>query len=439
VLMYWIYSLCLSVGLLLYLPVFVVKRILPRRYTLALRERLGRIPRPLAPSGSPRLWIHAVSIGEVVAAALLIHALRERRPNLQIVLSTVTPTGAEVASELFRDEVTRIIFPIDLAFVMRRAVRGIAPCGFVAMETELWPHLFRELRRKGIPSMIANGRISDRSFRRYRWARLLLRRLFSGISLLAMQTEEDARRIMVLGAAPERVVVTGSLKADALPGEDGVERLWQRLLGLQGEEPIWVVGSTHRGEEAIVLDVFERLRRDDPGIVLILAPRHPERIPEVESLVRDRGLKSVRRIQLPRAQAEGAVILLDSVGELAHVYRIADVVFVGGSLVPFGGQNIMEPALRRKPVLFGPHVMNFREIAGLLKQAGGGVQVEDGDGLEAAVRRLLRDQPQRIQMGEAAYQAVRTRQGAVRKTVELIERYLLPGPESSPEENPEVS
>jgi 3-deoxy-D-manno-octulosonic-acid transferase len=437
--MYWLYSLCLSVGLLLYLPVFVVKRILPGRYTLALRERLGWVPRAPAPSGLPRLWIHAVSVGEVVAAAPLIHALRERRPNLRIILSTVTPTGAKVADELFRGEVTRIIFPVDLAFAMRRAVRGIAPHGVIAMETELWPHLFRELKRKGIPSMIANGRISDRSFRRYRWARLFLRRLFSGITLLAMQTEEDARRIMVLGAAPERVVITGNLKADALPGDDGMERLWQRLLGLHGEEPVWVVGSTHRGEEAIILDVFHRLHRDDPRIVLVLAPRHPERVPEIESLIRDRGLKSVRRSQLPRAQSQGAVILLDSVGELAQVYRIADVVFVGGSLVPFGGQNIMEPALRRKPVLFGPHVMNFREVAGLLKQAGGGLQVEDGDGLEAAVRRLLRDQPERIQMGEAAYQAVRTRQGAVLKTVELIERYLLPSPATSTEESPEAS
>jgi 3-deoxy-D-manno-octulosonic-acid transferase len=299
------------------------------------------------------------------------------------------------------------------------------------METELWPNLFRELSRQGIPSMIANGRISDRSYRRYRWVRPFLRRLFSRITLFAMQTEEDARRIMALGATPERVVITGNLKADFLPGDDGVERLWQRLLGLHGGEHIWVVGSTHRGEEAVVLNAYDRLCRDDPSLVLILAPRHPERIPEIEELIRSRGRRSVRRSQLPRVERDGAVILLDSVGELAALYAIADVVFVGGSLVPYGGQNVMEPALRRKPVLFGPHVMNFREVAGLILEAGGGIEVKDGESLGAAVQMLLADEKRRVEMGNAAYEAIRARQGAVKKSAELIERYLLRDPGSA--------
>jgi 3-deoxy-D-manno-octulosonic-acid transferase len=383
-LLYWVYSLVLSVGMLIYLPIFVVKRILPGRYALAIRERLGYVPSHAVStaSGAVRLWIHAVSVGEVAAAAPLIHSLRERWPDLRLVLSTVTPTGAKVADELFGGQVTRVLFPIDLGCTMRRTIRALRPCGFIAMETELWPHLFRELHRHRVPSMIANGRISDHSFRRYHWVRPLLRRLFSEITIFAMQTQEDARRVLALGAPPERVVITGNLKADSLPGDDGVERLWQRLLGLHGGEHVWVAGSTHRGEEGLVLDVYQRLRRDDPTLALIVAPRHPERIGEIEEIVRARGLKSVKRSQLPRDQSEGAVILLDSIGELAAVYSIADVVFVGGSLVPFGGQNLMEPALRRKPVLFGPHstpAESAEAACGILQPAGAFASCGPGD------------------------------------------------------------
>jgi len=243
-----------------------------------------------------------------------------------------------------------------------------------------------------------------------------------------MQSAEDARRIIALGAPPERVVVTGSLKTEA-PEDPGARELWERLLGLTADERVWIAGSTHRGEEELVLDAFLALRARFPSLALLLAPRHPERAPEVERLARDRGLDIVRRTSLPRERGRGAVILLDTVGELARFYRVGDVVFVGGSLVPMGGHNMLEPALRGRPVLFGPHTENFRESAELLLDARAALVVRDRRGLEAAVAELL-DEPARArEMGERGAAAVVRRQGGVRLTLELIERYLYPSAE----------
>jgi 3-deoxy-D-manno-octulosonic-acid transferase len=278
-----------------------------------------------------------------------------------------------------------------------------------------------------VPSMIANGRISDRSFRRYHLVRFFTARMLAHVRVLAMQSEEDARRIIALGARPERVVVTGNIKSDLIPPEGGGDALWQRLLGLEDGEPVWVVGSTHRGEEAIVLDVYLHLRARVPTLTLVLAPRHPERVAEVERLVRERRLQPVRRSELPKSQARGAVIIVDTVGELAQIYRVASVVFVGGSLAPTGGHNMLEPALLRKPVLFGPHTTNFRESAELLLEAEGALVVRDGAELEAHMGALLLDAERRRLMGEAAFKAVAGRRGAIKHTLELVERYLMDG------------
>jgi 3-deoxy-D-manno-octulosonic-acid transferase len=245
------------------------------------------------------------------------------------------------------------------------------------------------------------------------------------VAIFAMQSQEDARRIIALGAPPERVVVTGNLKTDLAPQEAGAESLWQRLLGLGEDDLVWIAGSTHRGEDAAVLDAFARLRARFPLLVLLLAPRHPERVPEVERLVTGRGLKAVRRSNLPGARDRSAVIILDTVGELAQLYRVSTVVFVGGSLVPTGGHNMLEPALLRKAVLFGPHTGNFRESAEVLLAAGGAVLVREGAELERRVGLLLGDAELRRRMGEAAFQAVVGRQGAVKHTLELVERFLM--------------
>jgi 3-deoxy-D-manno-octulosonic-acid transferase len=418
-----VYSALLCVLLLGYLPIFALKRLRPDGYGPSLGQRLGRLGEGLP--REPRCWIHAVSVGEAATAVPLVEAMTRRWPQLGIVMTTVTPTGARIVADRLAGRVVHRFFPIDLPGPVRRALDAVHPRFFIAMETELWPNLLRALARRGVPSMIANGRISDRSFRRYRLVRFFTARMLGHVRVLAMQSEEDARRIIALGAPPERVVVTGNIKSDLIPPEGDGDALWQRLLGLDHGEPVWVAGSTHRGEEATVLDVYLRLRSRVPALALVLAPRHPERVAEVERLVRERRLQPVRRSELPKSQAPGAVIILDTVGELAQIYRVASVVFVGGSLVPTGGHNMLEPALLRKPVLFGPHATNFRESAELLLHAGGALVVQNGAELDAQVAALLEDADRRRLMGEAAFKAVAGRRGAIKQTVELIERYLM--------------
>ncbi|MBI4610688.1 MAG: 3-deoxy-D-manno-octulosonic acid transferase [Candidatus Rokubacteria bacterium] len=419
--MYLVYTLGFALFLLAYLPVFLVRRFGRKGFGRLFRERFGRVDS--LPPG-PRCWIHAVSVGEATAAIPLVEGIHELWPEINIVVSTATPTGAKIVRERLGHCATHCYFPLDLPGPARRALRAISPTFFVALETELWPNFFRELRRWEIPAMIANGRISDRSFRRYRLVRAFLGRVLGQISLFAMQSAEDARRIIALGAAPERVVVTGNLKAALPPHHAGGETLWRRLLGLTGEEPVWIAGSTHKGEEEVVLDAFLRLRTRHPSLVLVVAPRHPERAPEVERLIRIRGLEPVRRTALPGGAGPRPVIVLDTVGELAQLYEVAAVVFVGGSLVQWGGHNMLEPALRRKPVLFGPHTENFRESAELLLIAGGGFLVRDGHDLETAIERLLSDPGLGRAIGEAGFKAVASQQGAVRETLHLVQRLV---------------
>jgi 3-deoxy-D-manno-octulosonic-acid transferase len=423
---YALYSFLLALAVFFYAPVFVVRRLLPGGYASGFRQRFGRG----LPTGQDArsCWIHAVSVGEAATAVPLVEAIRRRWPRLKVILSTVTPTGARVVRDRLGDRVTHCYFPLDLPGPVRRAVGAIAPVFFIALETELWPNFFRELSRLGIPSMIVNGRISDRSFRRYRWIRFLLRRLLRQITVFAMQSPEDARRIIALGAPAERVVVTGNLKTEPLPPEAGAGKVWERLLGLTGKELVWVAGSTHRGEEVILLDAFRDLRARYPSLTLVIAPRDPGRVPEVERLLRDRELVGVRRTTLPGNSARRDAILLDTVGELAQLYGLADVVFVGGSLIPWGGHNMLEPAFHRKPVVFGPHNMNFRESAELLLRSGGAIQVSDGQELRTAIERLLADPGLRARMGEAGFQAVGSRRGVVADSLELIQRYLMDRP-----------
>ena len=422
--MYALYSAVLGVGLLAYLPAFLARR---RRagYGRDVAQRLGRLGDGLPPE--PRCWIHAVSVGESAAAVPLVEGIRGRWPELGIVVSTITPTGARIVAERLAGTAAHRYFPIDLPGPVRRALDTARPRFFIAIETELWPNFLRALARRRIPAMIANGRISDRSVRRYRWVRGLMRRVLANVSVFAMQTEEDARRIIALGAPASRVVVTGNLKSDLVPeAADADTVIWRERLRLGADARLWIAGSTHRGEETLVLDAFRRARARCPDLALLLAPRHPERAGEVEELIRARGLPAVRRSGLPEAGAPGAVVILDTVGELAALYALAEVVFVGGSLVPIGGHNVLEPAMRGKPVLVGPHMSNFREGAELLQRSGGGLVVKDGPELERELTRLLEDRDLARRMGEAARHAFAGRQGAVSATLDLVGRHLWP-------------
>jgi 3-deoxy-D-manno-octulosonic-acid transferase len=422
--MYGLYTAVLAAAVTGYAPVAVARR-LARGVPIHLRERLGlvRHERPARPCG----WIHAVSVGEAIAATPLVEGLRRTWPTLPLVISTVTETGARVVRERFQGVAEHRYFPLDFPGAARRVIASIGPAFFVCMETELWPNLLRALATRGVPTMIANGRLSDRSFGRYRLMRGAMRLVLANVTVFAMQSDEDARRVIALGAPPERVVVTGNLKHEPLPDPAGAADLWRRLLGLSAGQPVWIAGSTHRGEDEAVLDAHRRGLAQHPGLVLVLAPRHPERVGEVMALVTKAGFTPVRRSELTgRRRGPTPVIVLDTVGELAQLYTIADVVFVGGSLMPFGGHNMLEPALRGKPVLFGPHTANFREAAAILTSGGGGLVVQDADELTTALGELLADPDLRARRGGAAREAAASRHGAARATLDLVARYLLP-------------
>jgi 3-deoxy-D-manno-octulosonic-acid transferase len=430
--MYALYSAIALFGLVLFwLPVAVLRK-LTRGVALNVRARLARDT--AGGVGPTSGWVHAVSVGEAIAAGPLVEGLRRLHPELPLVMTTVTSTGAQVVRDRFAGLATHRFFPLDLPSVTRRAVAAINPAFLICMETELWPNTLRTLAARGVPVMIANGRISDRSYRRYRLVRRFMTSVLDDVRVFAMQSDEDARRIIALGAQPERVVVTGNIKVDAPVADPaGSVDLWRRLLGLAPGQRVWVAGSTHAGEETLVLDAHRAALAECPELVLVIAPRHPERTREVLALVERRGWPSVRRSELPAAVTSTdapvpPVVILDTIGELAMLYSIADVVFVGGSMVPMGGHNVLEAAQRHKPVLVGPHTGNFREAVGLLEAVGAALVVRDASELSRELRRLLNDQDLRLKLGDAGYEAVASRHGAVRETLDLVGRYLYPGP-----------
>jgi 3-deoxy-D-manno-octulosonic-acid transferase len=418
--MYGVYSAALGLFLIASLPALLA-RWFRRGYGGTLRPRWSRFEEGLPVE--PRCWIHAVSVGEAAVAVPLVHAIRRRWPELSIVVSTVTPTGARVVTRELDGVASHRYFPLDFPGPVRRALSAVRPRFFIGIETELWPNFLRALGRRGIPSMIANGRISDRSFRRYRLVRPFLARVLSDVTVFAMQSAEDARRIVALGAPAARVIVTGNMKADARQEPAGHPE-WTTPLELECRW-LWIAGSTHRGEEALIVDAYLELKARFPSLALLLAPRHPERAVEVERLCGSRGVSVVRRSALPSGGIGEAVIILDTVGELAALYALAEVVFVGGSLVPSGGHNMLEPAHRSKPILFGPHTENFRESAALLLSVGGAVVVKDALDLVRKIEKLLEEPALARQMGDAARAAVASRQGALDKTLALIEGHLI--------------
>jgi 3-deoxy-D-manno-octulosonic-acid transferase len=419
-----IYTAVLTGAMTAYAPLALGRK-LTTGAPLNLRARLGYDPRPRHPRRSG--WIHAVSVGEAITALPLVAGLRERCPELPLVVTTVTETGACVVREHLAGVAEHRYFPLDLPGAIDRAVDAINPAVLVCMETELWPNLISRLHRRGVPVMMANGRLSDRSFRRYALVRRLLRATLEQIRTFAMQSEEDARRIVALGAPAARVVVTGNMKHDAVAPDPTQAPAWRQRLGLRPEARVWIAGSTHPGEEEAVLDAHARARVEHPGLVLIVAPRHPARAGEVAGLVAARGWPTTLRSAPSDEGRPDAVVVLDTVGELATLYAVADVVFVGGSLVPRGGHNVLEPARLGKPVLFGPHTANFRDASALLAGSGGGLIVEGGPGLTARLCALLADEGERLRRGEAARRAVASRQGAVRHTLDLLADLLGPG------------
>jgi 3-deoxy-D-manno-octulosonic-acid transferase len=426
--MYPLYNLLLFLTSLGALPYFAVKSLSTKKYRSGLRQRFGHVPAAVvtALQGRRPLWLHAVSVGEVIAAVPLVKALRQRFPHLPILVSTVTETGQATAREKMAAD-AYLYFPLDYPWVVRRVIARLQPRLFLMVETEIWPNFLRQLGQQRIPAVLVNGRISPRSFQGYHRLRPFMRRVLRSMTCLSMQTTLDAERITAIGAEPGHVHITGNIKYD-LPLEaltPTEEQALRTELGL-GNDPVFMAGSTHRGEEEIVLDAYVQARALTPTLRLVLAPRHLDRLDDVEALLRSRQLNVRRRSQgRPGAgETAAAVVLLDTIGELAKVYVVGTVVFVGGSFAPIGGHNVLEPAAHRKAILFGPHMHNFHQIAAALLEAGGALQVQRPEALGDNISALLRQPERRRALGEAAYQVLRRNQGAIDRTVELIERVL---------------
>ena len=385
-----------------------------------LQEKIGK---------RPVIWIHAVSVGEVLVAAPFIHALQVRYPGHFLLVTTVTSTGrAMLQQRLPEVEATRY-FPLDLPIAVNRALNAVRPALFVALETEIWPNFIAALKRRGIPAGIVNGRISPGSFSRYRRIRWFMRGVLARLDFLGMQTREDADRITAMGGPADRVTVMGNMKYDGAslspPGK--LDHL-KKVLGYEeGTFPLlWVAGSTHAGEEAMVLEAYRMARVKFPHLKLAIAPRHPERFSEVAGLIEGAGFPYRRLSEKGDPLLEWKVLLVDTLGDLQPLYSLAAAVFVGGSLVPTGGHNVMEPAAWGKPVLFGPHMFNFADAADRMLRAGCGVQVRDVDELARGVIAWLENPQERDRLGEIALSVVRENRGAVDRAMSLVNRYIRP-------------
>jgi 3-deoxy-D-manno-octulosonic-acid transferase len=420
--LYILYSILLAVGFVLALPWFLWKGRATGKYGRTFRERMGRLPVHLNVDGDRSIWIHAVSVGEALVARPLIPALRERFPGYRVYLSTTTMTGNAVAARGAKDLDGLFYAPFDWPGPVRQALSTLNPALLVLMETELWPNLIHEARRRGTRVVLANGRISDRSFRRYLRIRPFLKRVLGEVDLFLMQGEAHAERVQALGAPPGRVRVTGNLKFDAAEPGRPPERLARLVQGRPSRSrPLWIAGSTVGGEEELVLQAFHRVREQVGDAGLMIVPRHPERFDGVPPLVEAAGFRCRRRSSLePDGWQDEEVLLLDSLGELARLYSLASVVFIGKTLVSFGGHNIVEPAAAGKPIVIGPHMENFQEIADQFLAADAVVQVNDAEELGQEVAALMLDEARRRALGERARAVVELHRGAAGRTVSAL-------------------
>ncbi|HEX4951158.1 MAG TPA: 3-deoxy-D-manno-octulosonic acid transferase [Blastocatellia bacterium] len=446
--MYFLYSIFLSLAFLALLPYFLYQAFCNKKYLNNFRERLGALPEALRSDGRPTIWIHAVSVGETLAAHPLVQALRKRFPQHRLIFSTTTATGQAVARSRISEADGFCYYPFDWTFSVRKALNTIQPSAVVLMESELWPNFLRACKQRNIPVVVANGRVSDRSFRRSQKFAFWFRRMTANVTRFLMQSEADAARIQALGATPEQTLVSGNIKYDIGNTKDATTldtkaRLIEADFALS-RAPLVVAGSSCDGEEELILAAFTELRKEWEDVRLLIAPRHPERFDAVAKLLDSSRFKTVRRSafvqQVETVSAGGFtallttknpahnadIILLDSIGELASLYRFASVVFVGGSLVPKGGHNILEPALEAKPIIVGPHMENFREIATEFLRHDAVVQLQGANdseliaALRAAWISLLTDKERAQCLGRNAHATVEANRGATAKTVAVI-------------------
>jgi len=391
-----------------------------------LHHRLGFYPQSLSAAmrGRPKIWLHAASVGEVGVAVAVAHALRQAQWQGQIVLSTTTEQGLAQAMTRLGQDVFCFFAPLDWLWPVQRALEMVRPNVLAILETEIWPNLLACAHRSGVPTAIINGRISRRSFKKYDRIKSLMRFALSQVDAFSMISDADAGRVLALGAPPERVVVHGSAKFDVSdPSSFDRERQWaQHLFGVDDNIPVFVAGSTRDPEEDAIVDAFIRIRNSDPRVILIIAPRHIQRCEQIVARVRARGLACQRRTQIDGRDRKrrAPVVVLDTIGELFAIYSVACFVFCGGSLVPKGGQNLLEPALWGKPIMYGPSMEDFAQARELIESVGGGIRVASGDQIAQTAIRWLQDPEAARIAGQAARDAVLPHRGAARKHARVL-------------------
>lgn len=408
-----------------YFPVFLIRR----KYHRGFLMRLGIFPQGIIDKLKSKkvIWLHAVSVGEAQASGTLIKSLKEIYPDCLLVVSTVTKTGNKIARNLTDKQDLVIYSPLDIGFVTRRVVNLISPKIFIIAETEIWPNLITAMAEKGIRSILVNGRISSASFRGYKIIRSFLRKVLESFSLFCMQTEKDARRLIALGADENRVKITGNMKFDILNAQNLNHNL---DLSLCENEQLFIAGSTHRGEEEIILEAYKELSKDYAGLRLLIAPRHIERTQEIERLIEKFGFESQKISRLTfnkEASGRRQVLILDTIGQLKGLYALAELVFIGGSLIPHGGQNPIEAAVFYKPIIFGPYMFNFSAVTETLLKAQAAIMVKDSRELKDECMRILNDPALKKELGRRAKEAAQENTGATAKNTNLIKELIKMG------------
>ncbi len=418
-----LYTILLGVALLLTSPYWLVQALLRGKYRAGLAERLGRVPSRLRPTSAEEncIWIHAVSVGEVLAVGGLVQALRTKLPEWRMVVSTTTLSGQTLARSRFGDE-NVFYFPLDLPFAVKPYVQQLRPKLVVVAETEFWPNFLRLAKRSGARIAVANARISDRSYPGYKRFRWFLTRTLADIDMFLTQTESDKQRLIDIGAPVGRVQVSGNLKFDVKAPATS-ELVGRLRSAIPPGAQVVVCGSTVAGEEEILLEAWKRVLREQPSAVMVLAPRHPERFAEVAELLRMRAMSFWRRTGWSGERISGGVFLLDSIGELAALYAVANIAFVGGSLVDRGGHNILEAAQYGRPILVGPYTQNFREIVKMFLKAGA-VRVVQPDEVGQTLLELLHSEAEQRVMGERALGVFSAHPGATERTLNALEVLL---------------
>lgn len=428
--MFQIYSFLLTVGFILMSPIFLLKR---AKYAAGFWQRMGYLPE-FTQNENPVLWIHCVSVGETNAAKPLVEELKKQFPEFRIIVSTTTKTGQELAKNIFKNTAETVFyFPFDWKFTVNRALKHFQPKAVLIMETELWFNFIREANKSGAFIALVNGRLSEKSVRNYSKIKSFIERVLRRIDLALMQNQADAKRILQLGIRPSKVKVTGNIKFDQTLEKSDLTEIFCERFAVNEDAPLIIAASTHSPEEKWILDVFKKVFKTSAEKLprLMIVPRHPERFEEVANLIKETGFEFVRRSSKESENDKSAeIILLDSIGELRAVYPLAELVFVGGSLIPHGGQSILEPALNGKAIVTGFYTMNFAAVVKEFLEKNALIQLpkleenEISDKLAETFSKILQDAELRKSLGTNALEVMNKNRGATEKTIEYLKHFL---------------